>query len=277
MFMLPVTAFLYGMELLVRALQSTQTVTEQSMHVMVGPARPRTSAAGRDRELRGAGNGQRASSGNDGDPEPRPAQKEAAAMDTQIGYESRRDRDLRDDTLKLVRYKILFVKREYEVAFPEEEDLVYDNIDGTSFAAWKVAEFIQRMNKPGGVYQPARWRTKGYPRKSGDGEDYFHDDGSLKGLPEDDKKYLRVYYEVLDRYAREKFRHDEQHIDVLREIRDKIGTKSSRDHTGDGDERGQAGSTESASGSSRGASGGSSSSGGGPSGQGGAAWQVRGI
>lgn len=32
------------------------------------------------------------------------------------------ERDLHDDTLKLVRYKVLFVKREYEHAFPEQED-----------------------------------------------------------------------------------------------------------------------------------------------------------
>jgi hypothetical protein len=282
MFMLPVTAFLYGMELLVRVLQSTQTVTEQSMHVMVGPGRLRTSEAGDDGELRGAGNGgQRASSGNDGDPEPRPAQKEAAAMDTPIGYESRRDRDLRDDTLKLVRYKILFVKREYEVAFPEEEDLVYDNMDGTSFAAWKVAEFIQKMNHPG-VCQPPRWEGKSYPKNPEDKDypKYFHRQGLLKSLPEDDKKYLRVYYEVLDRYPREKFRHDEQHIDVLRQIRDELSKKPSRDRSADtGDEHAQTAACEPASGTPRSASPaeGGTPAAGSPPGAGGTAWQVRGI
>ena len=32
------------------------------------------------------------------------------------------DKDLNDDQLKLVRYKILFVKRDYETAFPEREE-----------------------------------------------------------------------------------------------------------------------------------------------------------
>ena len=199
MLMLPFTAMLYGMELLVRAMQGTQDATERSMTALVG-------------------GGALVNRGSDGGPEPRPAQPEAATMDTSIGYESRRDRDLRDDTLKLVRYKILFVKREYEVAFTEQEDLVYDNMDGTSFAAWKVAEFIQGMHRDG-VRQPARWAERCYPAHAR----YFKSEGVLQALPEDDKKYLRVYYEVLDRYPREKFRHEEQQIRVLEQIRDRMG------------------------------------------------------
>ncbi|HEX8632647.1 MAG TPA: hypothetical protein VF703_00695, partial [Pyrinomonadaceae bacterium] len=49
--------------------------------------------------------------------------------------EAEMDRDLRDDMLKLVRYKVLFVKREYEHAFPEQEDLVSENMDGAAFTA----------------------------------------------------------------------------------------------------------------------------------------------
>jgi hypothetical protein len=55
------------------------------------------------------------------------------------------DKDLSDDTLKLVRYKILFVKRNYEHAFREHETLVSDDLDSASFSAWKVAEFIQGL------------------------------------------------------------------------------------------------------------------------------------
>src|SRR5262249_35501263 len=41
----------------------------------------------------------------------------------------------------------------------------------------------------------------------------------LRGFPEEDKKYLRVHYEVLERSTREKFKYEEQHIDLLRAIR----------------------------------------------------------
>lgn len=131
------------------------------------------------------------------------------------------DRELNDDTLKLVRFKILFVKREYEHAFPEQEELVSDNIDGTAFTAWKVAEFIQSLGRRE-VPAPRKWLEKKYPAG-------YVEEGLLTGLPEDDKKYLRVYYEVLERYKREKFRYEEEQIDVLREIRDRIGECKSGD------------------------------------------------
>jgi len=129
------------------------------------------------------------------------------------------DKDLHDDMLKLVRYKILFIKREHEHAFEEEEDLVSENIDGSAFTAWKVAEFIQGLaREPYQTRVPTRWGQK-YPgakyRAGKDGE-------WLKGLPDDDKKYLRVFYEVLDRYQREKFKYEERQIEVLEDIRDKI-------------------------------------------------------
>jgi hypothetical protein len=138
------------------------------------------------------------------------------------------DKDLRDDMLKLVRYKILFVKREFEVAFPEQEDLVSDNMDGSAFTAWKVAEFIQELhldkekekNDPAAykdhIRIPGKWREKHYP------SDSYHHKDYLTGLPEGDKKYLRVYFEVLDRYPREKFKYEEQQIRVLEQIRDKM-------------------------------------------------------
>ena len=135
------------------------------------------------------------------------------------------DKNLHDDMLKLVRYKILFVKRSYEHAFPEQEDLVYDNMDGNSFTAWKVAEFIQELAKVTsakpedrariGVPVPGSWKT--YPEKK-----FIFDDKYLTSFPHEDKKYLRVYYEVLERFPREKFRHDERQIEVLEDIRDRM-------------------------------------------------------
>ena len=226
MVMLPMTALLYGMELLVRAMQGVQQATEQGVGVLAGePPRAQTERA----PQRGSGEAGRSESvtgrGNAGDPEPRPAHQEVGAMDQSICYESRRDRDLRDDMLKLVRYKILFVKREYEVAFPEQEDLVEDNMDPTSFAAWKVAEFIQHLHRDGAEI-PNRWRDRNYPSQDRDDKGEFRfltaDGKRLKALPEHDKKYLRVYYEVLDRYPREKFKHEEQQIRVLEQIRDQL-------------------------------------------------------
>lgn len=127
------------------------------------------------------------------------------------------DKDLRDDMLKLVRYKILFVRREYEIAFPEQEDIVSDNMDGDAFAAWKVAEFIQDLHR-GETLIPARWVEQNYPSPE------FRSRNFLTGIPHEDKKYLRVYFQVLERFPREKFKYEEQQIRVLEEIRDKVAT-----------------------------------------------------
>jgi hypothetical protein len=133
------------------------------------------------------------------------------------------DQDLHDDMLKLVRYKVLFVKREYETAFREQEDLVSDNMDASAFTAWKIAQFIQDLNHTEGdqrVRIPSKWGDR-YPSD----RDRYVRDGYLIGFPPEDKKYLRVYYEVLDRYPREKFKYEEEQIEVLRDIRDEIRSR----------------------------------------------------
>jgi len=186
-----------------------------------------------------------------------------------------RDSNLSDDMLKLVRFKILFVKREYEVAFPEEEDLVPENMTGSDFAAWKIAEFIQKLSlRPPEVRFPKRWLHKsqydkyGLPKnwkdadtllagtrkavesadkakeeakgargkpeaesKSRDAEEASRHAGEamkvsepywLTGFPEEDKKYLRVFYEVLERYPREKLKYEERQLEILERIADSL-------------------------------------------------------
>jgi len=104
------------------------------------------------------------------------------------------DKDLNDDLLKLVRYKILFVKRGDEEVLREKDELVYDNMDGPAFTAWKIAEYIEATKT----------------------------DSKLKRVGKDDEKYLRVFYEVLERSPRERFKYEEDQIQVLKEIRDRL-------------------------------------------------------
>lgn len=157
-----------------------------------------------------------------------------------------RDANLNDDMLKLVRFKILFVKRDYETAFQEEEDLVWDNMTGADFSAWKVAEFIQKLAiTPRQVRYPRRWldKTKYHQYAlTENGEKIEPPPKPLKDkaenkpepilplkkpywlidFPEDDKKYLRVYYEVLERYPREKLRYEERQLEILEKIADGV-------------------------------------------------------
>jgi hypothetical protein len=204
MFRLPVAAFVYTMEMFVRTMHGLQHMAEN------GSAGP--SQAPPNFPLSPTPAAPLAPSASETvlpiDPPSRPAVDPA----TQPNLKERThmpDTNLNDDMLKLVRYKILFVKREYETAFQEKEDLVSDNMSGSAFTAWKIAEFMQNI---GEYDMPYKWKHRNYPSRDHIAE------GKLTSLPEDDKKYLRVYYEVLERYPREKFKYEEQQIEILRDI-----------------------------------------------------------
>lgn len=134
------------------------------------------------------------------------------------------DLDLNDDMLKLVRYRILFVKRDYEVAFPHADVLVHDNINSGAFAAWKVAEFIEKLRD---MPVPDKWggscnrkKHPNYPCHA-----RWDDDCGrwvISRLDDDDYKYLRVSYEIEDRYPRQSLEYEEDHLKVLRQIRDRL-------------------------------------------------------
>jgi hypothetical protein len=65
------------------------------------------------------------------------------------------DKDLSDDNVKLVRYKIRFGKRDYEHGFREETVLVWD-ASMALFAARKVAEFLRSLRTKG-INVPDHW------------------------------------------------------------------------------------------------------------------------
>ncbi len=104
--------------------------------------------------------------------------------------------------LKVVRYKIIFVKRGNECAFPEQEVLVTEDLDATAFVAWKMAEFLESLVPHGNLPVPEKW-TDYPPHYVKDGRPLYRRGDTLLGFLEEDKKYPRVYYEVVDRYPRE--------------------------------------------------------------------------
>jgi hypothetical protein len=217
-FLIPVATFIYGVELLVKTLQGMQEATTQGMSAVVGSAPQTTASESGPAEIEvGLSQTGPVNTQESGATSTDVIEKKEENTLSNDGNGIGLDKDLHDDMLKLVRYKILFVKREYEHAFPENEDLVSDNMDGASFAAWKVAEFIQQLAKEK-TDVPTKWVDR-YPSED---RDTYVKDGKLIAFPDHDKKYLRVYYEVLDRYPREKFKYEEQQIEVLKEIRNEL-------------------------------------------------------
>ncbi len=125
MVMLPFTVFVQGMELFIKTIQGMQKATDEGMNVMVGGTSPAPGEATGASDLIS-----KTSSETGGVIEDDAATnlKEKINMD---------DRDLSDDKkLKLVRYKILFIKRDYETAFPEAEELVSDSMKSWSQTVW---------------------------------------------------------------------------------------------------------------------------------------------
>jgi hypothetical protein len=206
MLKLPFEAFVFSMEMLLKTIQGIQKITYQGIDATISeivqpPREPSSSESGPTSDVPDG------AIVNSAETMPQTTQEEGEKM---------ADKDLHDDMLKLVRYKILFVKRDYEYAFKEEEELVPDNTDAAAFTAWKIAQFIQRLqheDRPERqILVPEKW--KDYPPN----EPRYRVGDTLKGLPDDDKKYLRVFYEVLERYPRERFKYEEEQIDILKEI-----------------------------------------------------------
>ncbi|MBI2187382.1 MAG: hypothetical protein HYU37_09745 [Acidobacteria bacterium] len=231
---LPVAAFVFGMEMVVLTLQGLQRFADEGLNALAGAAAVPGERV-RDRAASPVRADWREPAARAGPIAEGTAETDRhAARDRQKETGAMPDTNLNDDMLKLVRYKVLFVKRDYEVAFPEQEELVYDNMTETAFTAWKIAEFVQRLNE---TPLPPKWARKSYPanqaEKTSDPDivKKWEDEKNRGGerrvywLPESDKKFLRVYFEVLSRYAREKFLHDEREVEVLEQIRDAIQEK----------------------------------------------------
>jgi hypothetical protein len=112
MMSLPVLAFVYTVEIFVTTMRSFQRMAAEGLNTLAGSVLPNAPSVTESATV-----SQPQTSGAPGIKPQISDRKESNKMG---------DTNLNDDMLKLVRYKILFVKRDYEVAFPEEEELVYE-------------------------------------------------------------------------------------------------------------------------------------------------------
>jgi len=116
------------------------------------------------------------------------------------------DTNLNDDMAKLIDYSIVSIDRDRsdEKKFLLRDQIVVtENMTGDSFATWMIAKFIQ-------------------------------EDGM--NFPHDEKKHLRVYYNVLDRWPQPDLEYEESQLNVLRGIREAI--KSLQPNAGNGNGNG---------------------------------------
>jgi hypothetical protein len=120
---------------------------------------------------------------------------------------------------KLVRYSIVCVDRENETVLQGlQEEVVNERMDEGGFTAWKILEFVQSMDRKE-VRVPAAWRER-RPEGIRVHEDAPH---YLKSIGRDTRMFLRVPFNVVERWPRERFKYEEKQIEVLEQIRHKIG------------------------------------------------------
>lgn len=111
------------------------------------------------------------------------------------------DTNLSDDMIKLVEYTIVNTARDHEgVIFGPKQVTETKNRTGESFSSAKIAQFfdeeLPKINE--------RRKKNGEPPV-----DYDADD-------------LEVFYQVLDRWAKQSRRYEKRQLDRLEEIRDAI-------------------------------------------------------
>jgi len=121
------------------------------------------------------------------------------------------------EMLAHVRYTILFVKLGYEAELAKCEILTTSEIDPPTFSSQAIATFIRALES-GQTRVPHEWEQINYPGT------IYRERGILKGLPEQDKLYLRATYEVLNYYPRESVdKYSEQQIRALQSLCLKLG------------------------------------------------------
>lgn len=208
-FRLPLDLFGYGVELFSAAMKIPPRAIDQGVGAMLESLWA----------LPWPGSGESAGSGSDPRSRVGPG---SAPVNRAEENRAMRDQDLSGEDVKLVRYKILFVKRDLEVAFPEEEDLVTYPTRPAEYGGLKVADFMRRAwerlpNDDDAPKRPAKWHSAGYPDEAHrNGEHGFR-------IPPEDERHVKFYFEVLDRFPREAAEYDKQKVEVLRDISRKIG------------------------------------------------------
>ncbi len=128
-------------------------------------------------------------------------------------FTGRDDQDLSGDDLKYVIWSIVFTKPGVEcVLEPQHEELVNYDADGSSFAAVRIAKFLEKA-RHGHVEKPSAWREVKYAESEKEGErrsettvvtttgesaQGAHNKGKDRGwrIPSEDQKYIKFLYRV---------------------------------------------------------------------------------
>lgn len=130
------------------------------------------------------------------------------------------DQDLSGDDVKVVQYRIVFTKRDYEATLHEDEETVAYPTNGGSFGALMISRFIADLAQNGRKV-PSPWKHSADLLKYPQGDDLVHDE-RYWGIPFDDQKYIAFFYKVMGRVERQEKEYDKEQIRLLDQIRQRL-------------------------------------------------------
>jgi hypothetical protein len=228
MMKLPVTLFVSGMEVFVRAMREFQHIANRTLDTSMEqmrsdaewPADRGTEAA----QLPNDGSGCASEKCMTAPHDPQPKESDAMMDERALGSE---------DT-KTVRYRIIFTKRNHETTLKEDEATVNYATDPMSISGRYISDFwaaaaigeerdaLKRLFKAG--YNEAV-RTRVAPGKSKKiTKDMAEDEKKFPKLgwtiTDEDKKYIAFRVDLLDQLPRQKGEYDREKADELRKIRE---------------------------------------------------------
>lgn len=188
MMRLPFATLAYVLEAMAETVSGAGRLTDQSVDRMLRPNGPAAVPQGPPRW--GNGHDQTTSgasaAGGDGFTKRGVASRDAEAKEKE--EHEMTDTNLSDDSVKLVHYVVVSIERDNERILPRGEGyrIVTDNMTAEAFAAWTIAHYFQTKD---------------------------HEE-----LAEDEKKYLRVCYEVRCRWPRESLHYESKQLTRLEDI-----------------------------------------------------------
>jgi hypothetical protein len=128
-------------------------------------------------------------------------------------YESGSAKDsLEDNTVKLIAYTIVSLKRDKEQIMEggQKSVIVTDSMTGEAFSSMILARYLQEeVVVPFALGREGKMSRMELLKRNRDWE-------------QEDLKYLRVYYVVSTRWPREPLDFEERQIDQLEQIRDRL-------------------------------------------------------
>jgi hypothetical protein len=213
----PVAAVAAGFEIMARVMRDMQQTFDRNVDVvaegMAQSLREQTAETGT--QVQDPEGTSKVVTGNRIDESDSTTQKAGGNMGDWDGQ----DQDLSGEDLKVVQYRIIFTKRDYEATLSEHEETVNYPTNGASYGGLKVAQFMGDLREHGRKL-PQSWQDNDEELKYP--PDKFIKDGRYYGIPEDDQRYITFLYEVIRHVEREEKEYDKEQVKILDQIRRRL-------------------------------------------------------